>query len=191
MPSTLPMSRSRARTVASTTSTTRLCFSSTTPVSTVKPNPKMPTRMSTAPMLATRKRLRVGVGWVGDGDLRAPAAARSAGVDVRVGQDGGAPQLDDGAAHEVREHCVGLLLEAHAARPGEVGGHLDDRLDLARRESPAGRLASVELRDQELLPSACARAARAAARPAGAGLGCPTLRVSSSSNRIRGGRTSR
>ncbi len=56
MPRTLPISRSRGRTVESTTSTTRLCFSSTTPVRTVNPKLKMPTRMSTAPMLAKRKR---------------------------------------------------------------------------------------------------------------------------------------
>ena len=56
IPRTLPISRSRARTVESTTSTTRLCFSSTTPVRTVKPKLKMPTRISTAPMLANRKR---------------------------------------------------------------------------------------------------------------------------------------
>ena len=54
MPMTLPMSRSRGRTVDRTTSTTRLCFSSTTPVRTVNPKLKMPTRMSTAPMLANR-----------------------------------------------------------------------------------------------------------------------------------------
>ena len=54
MPSTLPMSRSRGRTVDRTTSTTRLCFSSTTPVRTVKPNENTPTRISTAVMLAIR-----------------------------------------------------------------------------------------------------------------------------------------
>ena len=54
MPMTLPMRRSRGRTVERTTSTTRLCFSSTTPVSTVNPKLKMPTRISTAPMFANR-----------------------------------------------------------------------------------------------------------------------------------------
>jgi hypothetical protein len=55
IPRTLPISRSRARTVARTTSTTRLCFSSTTPVSTVNPKLKIPTRMSTAPIFADQK----------------------------------------------------------------------------------------------------------------------------------------
>ena len=52
MPRTLPISRSRGRTVDRTTSTTRLCFSSTTPVSTANPNEKMPMRIRTVPMLA-------------------------------------------------------------------------------------------------------------------------------------------
>ena len=58
IPKTLPMSRSRGRTVERTTSTTRLCFSSTTPVRTVKPNEKMPTRIRTVLMLANRNRAR-------------------------------------------------------------------------------------------------------------------------------------
>ena len=49
---TLPTSRSRGRTVDSTTSTTRLCFSSTTPVSTHVPYEKMPMNIRMIPALA-------------------------------------------------------------------------------------------------------------------------------------------
>ena len=52
IPMTLPTSRSRGRTVDSTTSTTRLCFSSTTPVSTQVPYEKMPMNIRMIPALA-------------------------------------------------------------------------------------------------------------------------------------------
>ena len=80
IPRTLPISRSRGRTVERTTSTTRLCFSSTTPVRTVKPNEKMPTRMRTAPMLANRNRARSAsvCGSSSDGRGRLVGARRGA-----------------------------------------------------------------------------------------------------------------
>ncbi len=52
IPSTLPISRFRGRTVERTTSTTRLCFSSTTPVSTQVPYEKMPMNIRMIPALA-------------------------------------------------------------------------------------------------------------------------------------------
>ncbi len=52
MPSTLPIRRSRGRTVVRTTSTTRLCFSSTTPVSTQVPYVKIPMNIRMIPALA-------------------------------------------------------------------------------------------------------------------------------------------
>ena len=54
IPRTLPTSRSRASTVESTTSTTRLCFSSTTPVRTHVPNVKIAMNRRITPTLAKR-----------------------------------------------------------------------------------------------------------------------------------------
>ena len=62
MPKTLPISRSRGRTVESTTSTTRLCFSSTTPVRTQVPYEKMPMNIRMIPAFAKISAVEVLVG---------------------------------------------------------------------------------------------------------------------------------
>ena len=142
MPRTLPISRSRARTVERTTSTTRLCFSSTTPVRTVKPKQKMPTRMRTAPMLATRKWRLVGLG------LRVERRRRPAAAGRRPARPGRRPRRPGRPAPR-RPTIAGQTIWAtpwsvsswkpDLAGPGQVGRDVDDDVDRPRLERRVGR----------------------------------------------------
>ena len=130
---TLPISRSRGRTVERTTSTTRLCFSSTTPVRTVNPKLKMPTRIRTAPMLATRKRAWSAsvCGSSGRDRRRLLGIGQRPLVDVARAQHALDAERDGRRGDELRGPLVGLLLEADLARRRQVGRHVDDDVDAA------------------------------------------------------------
>ena len=129
MPSTLPIRRSRGRTVVRTTSTTRLCFSSTTPVSTQVPYVKIPMNIRMIPALAKMTAVVcASVGGssgstVGGSSFAASAPARR-------------PMTAADVIAWIR--FVGLLEHDQLARPGEVGGDVERGVDRLRAQRGLG-----------------------------------------------------
>ena len=166
MPSTLPISRSRGRTVDSTTSTTRLCFSSTTPVSTHVPYEKIPMNMRMIPALANISAVSSSAGRrlerprpVGGAERGAGLAPRGATITARL-----ATRLDRARRR--------LLVDDQLARRRQVGRDDEQGVDrpVAERglavgpvgdsSSPRPRRRTASAVGQERL----ARARRAPAR---------------------------
>ena len=122
MPAILPASRARAGIRARSTSTTRLAFSSSTPVSTIWPKTLMPKNST---MVMTRTAISSPGPRPGDrtefdaGDgHRCQQGGQGAGADAR----GGGPLADggqlDGAGHHGLELLVGLAVPLQPPRVG-------------------------------------------------------------------------
>ena len=156
IPRTLPVG-SQARTVDSTTSTTRLCFSLTTPVRTVK------TEAEDADEDQDRSD-------VGDQELRLVLLGlrlerRGLGRPLRVGErrlvdvapaEDGLDAQGDGArpAMTWAVALVRLALDPDLAGAGQVGRHVDDDLGATVVESRVGGRRIAVGRDRDLLVEA-------------------------------------
>ena len=120
MPRTLPINRSRGRTVVRTTSTTRLCFSSTTPVSTHVPYEKMPMNIRMMPALA--KMTAVVCSSVGGS-----RAEIVGGLRIAASEPARSPMT--AAAVIALQLVVGPLEDDQLARAGQVGRDLERGVD--------------------------------------------------------------
>ena len=72
-------------------------------------------------------------------------------VDIALVEDGLRPQADRGGRDDLGDALVGLLVETDLTRRGQIGGNLDDHVDLAVRERGVGRRRVRIGRDRDVL----------------------------------------
>jgi hypothetical protein len=139
MPRTLPINRSRGRTVDSTTSTTRLCFSST-PGQDREPEAEDTDEDEHRADVRDEEPCLVILGLRFARADRRGLLRRGEGVlvDIACAQDRLDTHGDDGRRDDLGRGLVGLLVEADLARPGQVGRHGDDDIDRASAEGRIG-----------------------------------------------------